>query len=319
MTSHFARSIGAVLLSGLLAGCAASADDALQDTDQTTDESHAAAWRAFVGAWEADSGAFPHLVFDDAFAPGTRARAYWAERTVYCVRAPCPPVREAGTFRATSRELVLTHGDTVETYRYSLRGGALTLRASGRIVAELHSVASYCAVANDCDGQDYGPALRCRTTNTLCTANRCTRRCVDAGVCHADLDCPAGQRCATESCGGAGTCAARPDACAEIYHPVCGCDGRTYGNACEAATAGASVAFEGECTTGDCRDDAECDEGYFCSRPGCGVVGNCRSGRTVRCDPTYSDPVCGCDGVTYTNWCVALTSRVSVAHAGACH
>lgn len=44
-----------------------------------------------------------------------------------------------------------------------------------------------------------------------------------------------------------GTCAVAPDACIEIYQPVCGCDGATYGNACLAAAAEASVRHTGAC------------------------------------------------------------------------
>ncbi len=45
----------------------------------------------------------------------------------------------------------------------------------------------------------------------------------------------------------AGVCTVKPEFCTRDYRPVCGCDGETYGNACTAAAAGASVAYQGEC------------------------------------------------------------------------
>lgn len=50
---------------------------------------------------------------------------------------------------------------------------------------------------------------------------------------------------------GAGTCQVKPEICTREYLPVCGCNGRTYPNACEAAADGMSVAAEGPCDVPD--------------------------------------------------------------------
>src|SRR4029077_18010548 len=44
------------------------------------------------------------------------------------------------------------------------------------------------------------------------------------------------------------TCEARPIGCPKDLNPVCGCDGKDYGNACMAAAAGAGVLHSGNCS-----------------------------------------------------------------------
>ena len=45
----------------------------------------------------------------------------------------------------------------------------------------------------------------------------------------------------------AGVCTAKPQVCNKIYKPVCGCDDKTYGNECEAKSAGVSLKATGAC------------------------------------------------------------------------
>jgi hypothetical protein len=129
---------------------------------------------------------------------------------------------------------------------------------------------------------------------------------------------------------GPGVCTQRPEFCSEIFAPVCGCDGQTYGNSCFAAAAGVSVESSGECAPPEptepqacgSRGLPECDADRFCSFPAesdCGradAPGVCAQ-RPEACIQIF-DPVCGCDGNTYGNSCDAASAGISVDFAGAC-
>lgn len=56
-----------------------------------------------------------------------------------------------------------------------------------------------------------------------------------------------------------GVCAPLPDYCFMLYAPVCGCDGWTYGNGCEAARWGVNVMYDGPCEPSYGSLDGDCD------------------------------------------------------------
>ena len=103
---------------------------------------------------------------------------------------------------------------------------------------------------NDCVAHAHGVSVRyhgsCESVDSVDADESCdsdsTSECSNGLFCDYAVE---------TNCGayGQGHCKVKPEVCTQIYSPVCGCDGRTYSNACSANGAGVAVKHSGECSS----------------------------------------------------------------------
>ena len=178
-----------------------------------------------------------------------------------------------------------------------------------------------------CDGMTYSNACFADAAGVAVLAGGA---CVPGAACGGEggATCPSGDFCKPPigvcTSGAPGHCTTPPPVCSKLHDPVCGCDGVTYDNACKADVAGVAVNHEGPCdcclTTCGGVAGTTCPSGSVCHKP----EGACAPDAEGVCMPAPAtcpsniDPVCGCDGTTYSNACVADAAGVPIKTTSAC-
>jgi hypothetical protein len=161
-----------------------------------------------------------------------------------CVVAPCPTL---SAYKLNTREdmtLKSANFGTVGSASERAQARAALATSQGVLAAGSIALTKCVPTATNC-----GPWFTAEEFYLPVTKAVGPRLC--GGLMGAG--CNAGEYCnykPEDICGAAdamGTCTAKPGACTKEFDPACGCDDKTYSNACMAGLAGVSVVRKGAC------------------------------------------------------------------------
>jgi hypothetical protein len=184
-----------------------------------------------LGVFRADEAWQGH---ENVTASGTFSRV--GDAGIVCITFPC--LSFTGEKLNSSRPIERIAGVDLEGIVPDPSDGRAQLDQPFGLMVAGHRVAVVgpAGRAHGIDASEYYlPFPRSRACGTIAGL-----RCESGEFC----DFGAGQ-CQIADAGG--VCRPRPELCLQIFDPVCGCDKKTYSNACEANAAGAQIDHAGEC------------------------------------------------------------------------
>ncbi len=202
-------------------------------------------------------------------------------------------------------------------------GACLTPKSLGFCKPKPDACSEVLAPVCGCDGVSYPNACEASLAGVAVASNgQCGANCggVSAAKCGSDQFCDFEIGLCSQS-NPTGTCKSAPNSCPDLIAPVCGCDGKTYDNACKASQSQVSVANDGECACGG-PNQTPCEQGRYCELAVGACLGPNPTGRCKTIPASCSNvqsPVCGCDGKTYSNVCVAAQNQMSVTGTQMCN